>query len=203
MEQTRSENGSYQSNHAVLTKANETESVTDDIFSTLIPTVFANNILNSTYTESNNFWDFSRETSIYIYSTITVATIVFTLVRSFTFFTVCMRASIKLHDRMFASITNATMRFFNTNTSGRILNRFSKDMGAIDELLPAAMIDCLQIGLALIGIIVVVGVVNPWLMIPTLLIGIIFYFLRIFYLTTSRSVKRLEGVSKFTTAKQF
>lgn len=28
---------------------------------------------------------------------------------------------------------------------GRILNRFSKDMGAIDELLPAAMIDCLQV----------------------------------------------------------
>lgn len=28
---------------------------------------------------------------------------------------------------------------------GRILNRFSKDMGAIDEVLPAAMIDSLQV----------------------------------------------------------
>lgn len=37
------------------------------------------------------------------------------------------------------------MRFFNTNTSGRILNRFSKDMGAIDEFLPNAMIDCTQV----------------------------------------------------------
>lgn len=88
------------------------------------------------------------------------------------------------------------MRFFNTNTSGRILNRFSKDMGAIDELLPAAMMDCLQIGLALLGIVVVVAVVNPWLLLPTALIGVVFYLLRIFYLATSRSVKRLEGVSK-------
>lgn len=45
---------------------------------------------------------------------------------------------------MFQSISKAVMRFFNTNTSGRILNRFSKDMGAIDEFLPNAMIDCTQ-----------------------------------------------------------
>lgn len=153
---------------------------------------------NDTTTDSNdNFWEFSREVSIYIYSGITAATVIVTLLRSFTFFTVCMRASTRLHNNMFNSITRATMRFFNTNTSGRILNRFSKDMGAIDELLPAAMIDCLQIGLALLGIIIVVAVVNPWLMLPTLLIGLVFYLLRIFYLATSRSVKRLEGVSKY------
>ena len=107
-----------------------------------------------------------------------------------------MRASMRLHDRMFRSISRATMRFFNTNTSGRVLNRFSKDMGAIDELLPIALIDCVQIGLALLGIIVVVGTANPWLMIPTLVIGIIFYYLRVIYLATSRSVKRLEGITR-------
>lgn len=46
---------------------------------------------------------------------------------------------------MFQSISKAVMRFFNTNTSGRILNRFSKDMGAIDEFLPNAMLDCIQV----------------------------------------------------------
>lgn len=150
----------------------------------------ANRVLHS------DFWHFSRSTSIYIYSTIIVLLVVISLGRSLTFFTICMRASTKLHDNMFVSITRATMRFFNTNTAGRILNRFSKDMGAIDELLPAAMIDCLQIGLSLLGIIVVVALVNPWLMIPTSAIGVIFYLLRVFYLKTSRNIKRLEGVSK-------
>lgn len=28
---------------------------------------------------------------------------------------------------------------------GRILNRFSKDMGAIDEMLPVALMDCIQV----------------------------------------------------------
>lgn len=143
-----------------------------------------------------DFWHFSRETSIYIYSVIIAVLVIVSLTRSFTFFTICMRASTRLHDNMFNSITRATMRFFNTNPAGRILNRFSKDMGAIDELLPAAMIDCLQIGLSLLGIIIVVGIVNPLLMIPTSAIGVIFYLLRIFYLRTSRNIKRLEGVSK-------
>ncbi|KAK4880384.1 hypothetical protein RN001_008530 [Aquatica leii] len=141
-------------------------------------------------------FDLSTETSIYIYTGITIATVILTLSRSLTFFYACMKSSIQLHDNMFSSIINATMRFFNTNSSGRILNRFSKDMGAIDELLPSAMIDCVQIFLVLIGIIAVVGSVNPWLLIPTLVIAIVFYFLRIFYLSTSRCVKRLEGVTR-------
>ncbi|CAH0557608.1 unnamed protein product [Brassicogethes aeneus] len=145
---------------------------------------------------SEDFWHFSRETSIYIYSTIIVLLVVSSLVRSFTFFSICMRASTNLHDNMFSSITRATMRFFNTNSAGRILNRFSKDMGSIDELLTSALIDCLQIGLTLLGIIIVVAVVNPLLMIPTCLIGVVFYLLRIFYLRTSRNVKRLEGITR-------
>ncbi|XP_076291879.1 putative multidrug resistance-associated protein lethal(2)03659 isoform X2 [Lasioglossum baleicum] len=152
---------------------------------------------NSDGTLTDKFEDpNTRSIYIYVYSALTVLTIVVTLVRSFTFFSTCMNASVKLHDRMFRSISRATMRFFNTNTSGRVLNRFSKDMGAIDELLPSAMIDCIQIGLSLLGIIVVVAMANPWLLIPTVLIGIIFYYLRVFYLATSRSVKRLEGVTR-------
>lgn len=108
----------------------------------------------------------------------------------------CMKASVTLHDKMFISIIHGTMRFFNTNTSGRILNRFSKDMGSVDERLPLALVDCTQIGAALLAIIIVIGTVNPLLLIPTLIMGILFYFIRIFYLKTSRNIKRLEGVSK-------
>ncbi|XP_059486251.1 probable multidrug resistance-associated protein lethal(2)03659 [Neocloeon triangulifer] len=138
----------------------------------------------------------STENGIFIFTGLMVGVIVFSLGRTFLFFRVCMRASVNLHDSMFNSITRATMAFFNANPSGRVLNRFSKDMGAIDELLPTAMIDCLQIALALTGIIVVVAIVNVWLLLPTFVIAILFYFLRVIYLRTSRSVKRLEGVTR-------
>ncbi|XP_073944220.1 probable multidrug resistance-associated protein lethal(2)03659 [Choristoneura fumiferana] len=137
----------------------------------------------------------SRYECIYIYTGMVVALVVISLLRSFMFFSMAMRASTRLHNKMFSAITRAPMRFFHVNPSGRILNRFSKDMGAVDEVLPAALLDVLQIGLSLTGIVVVVAVVNYWLLLPTLLIGLVFYGLRIFYLASSRSIKRLEGLA--------
>lgn len=132
----------------------------------------------------------------YIFTVITVLTILVTVARSFLFFNLAMKASIRLHNSMFRGITRAAMYFFNTNPSGRILNRFSKDMGQVDEILPAVMMDVIQIFLALAGIVIVIAVVNPLFLIPTVVLGIIFYQLRTFYLKTSRDVKRMEAISK-------
>lgn len=74
-----------------------------------------------------------------------IALVVISLLRSFMFFSMAMRASTRLHNKMFASITRAPMRFFHLNPSGRILNRFAKDMGAVDEVLPSALLDVLQV----------------------------------------------------------
>lgn len=133
----------------------------------------------------------------YIFTVITVLTIVVTVARSFLFFNLAMKASIRLHNSMFRGISRAAMYFFNTNPSGRILNRFSKDMGQVDEILPAVMMDVIQIFLALGGIVIVIAIVNPLFLIPTLVLGIIFYQLRTFYLKTSRDVKRMEAISKY------
>lgn len=111
-------------------------------------------------------------------------------------FQLAMRASRNLHNLMFRGVTRARMYFFHTNPSGRILNRFSKDMGQVDEILPSVMIDVIQIFLQLSGIIVVIAVVNPWFAIPTIFIGIIFYYLRWYYLSASRNIKRVEATSK-------
>ncbi|KAF5283709.1 hypothetical protein FQR65_LT13744 [Abscondita terminalis] len=151
---------------------------------------------NNTFLNQNDSWFLSNESCIYIYSVTALALILVTLMKSFAFMTLCMNASTRLHDNMFNSIIHATMNFFYTNTSGRILNRFSKDMGTVDDLLPATIFDSVQIGLMVIGIIVVVGIVNYWLLIPTFLIVLATFALREFYLTSSRSIKRLEGITR-------
>lgn len=45
------------------------------------------------------------------------------------------------------------------------------------------------------AIIVLVAVVNYWLLFPTLVMAIIFYFLRHVYTNTARSIKRVEASS--------
>ena len=54
-----------------------------------------------------------------------------------------------------------------------------------------------QIGLRVLAITLVVGSVNPYLLLVSGFILFVFYMLRIVYLSTSRNVKRIEGVSKY------
>ncbi|KAK4878922.1 hypothetical protein RN001_007068 [Aquatica leii] len=138
----------------------------------------------------------SRNYFVYIYSGITVAIVVLTVLRNNMSYIVCMRSSINLHDSMFDSVVRATLQFFNENSSGRILNRFTKDMGAVDELLPTAIIITTQTVFSILGIIIVTCIVNPWLIIPSALILILSNYLKSFYLSASLSIKRLEGVTK-------
>ncbi|KAI5699855.1 hypothetical protein M8J75_009903 [Diaphorina citri] len=79
---------------------------------------------------------------------------------------------------------------------GRILNRFSKDMGAVDEVLPKAMLDAAQGVMQVSGALIVSLSVNPLFSIPVLILLYLFWRLSKAYLRTSKSLKYLEGVTR-------
>ncbi|XP_050359927.1 ATP-binding cassette sub-family C member 4-like [Nymphalis io] len=139
---------------------------------------------------------FDHSFYIYIWAIAILGCIILTTGRSLLFLWVCMRSSIKLHNQMFSNILSATMRFFDTNPSGRILNRFSKDMGVVDEMLPKMYLDSIQVFMVMFGILVMVAIVNPYMLLTTLFCGIIMYLWTIIYLTTAQAIKRIEGVSR-------
>ena len=138
----------------------------------------------------------STHTYLYIYTGIVTTLCVVTLIRSFAFYKYCMSCSSNLHNSMFNSIIHTNMQFFHTNPSGRIMNRFSKDMGSVDELLPKAMMDASQIVLMMAGSLLVAVSVNIYFLIPIVVMGSLFWFIRKIYLKTSKNVKRLEGITK-------
>ncbi|RZB39026.1 ABC tran, MMR HSR1 and/or AAA 21 domain containing protein [Asbolus verrucosus] len=105
-----------------------------------------------------------------------------------------MTASKNLHTKMFHALLEAPMRFFDTNPSGRVLNRFSKDMGAIDELLPRVLMDAIQILLVMSGILVMVIVANYYMIIAMVVVGTFFLKVRSWYVATAKDVKHLEGI---------
>ncbi|KAJ8983675.1 hypothetical protein NQ317_003463 [Molorchus minor] len=133
---------------------------------------------------------------ILIYSIILLVTVISTLIRSIYFFRYCMEASKKLHNVMLNKILYTSMRFFNMNPPGRILNRFSKDIGIVDEMLPLTILDTIQVALIVVFISLVNGSLYPWIFLPTLIILVIFYFLRVVFLATSRNIKRVEAVTR-------
>lgn len=133
---------------------------------------------------------------IYIFTVLTAGTILVTLSRTYLLFKMAMKASIGLHNAMYQGIIRAAMYFFRTNPVGRIMNRFSKDMGLVDEMLPTVMIEVIQIAMALIGVIVIVAMVNQWSLLLTAGMAVMFFYLRRIYLNTSRDLKRMDGITR-------
>ncbi|XP_063223831.1 ATP-binding cassette sub-family C member 4-like [Bacillus rossius redtenbacheri] len=139
---------------------------------------------------------FSTEVSLYIYGAFIAGSVLLTLLRSIFFFNVCMSSSVNLHNTMFSSILQGTMRFFDTNPSGRVLNRFSKDVGTIDEVLPTFILDTIQVFLVMSGILTMVAIVNYYLIIPMLCVAPLYYLMARVYMPTAQGIKRLEGTTR-------
>ncbi|XP_064568791.1 ATP-binding cassette sub-family C member 4 isoform X3 [Zonotrichia leucophrys gambelii] len=131
-----------------------------------------------------------------IYAGLTVATILFGIIRSLLVFQVLVNSGQNLHNKMFQSILKAPVLFFDRNPIGRILNRFSKDIGHLDDLLPLTFLDFVQTLLQICGVVAVAVAVIPWMLIPLIPLFILFIFLRRYFLDTSRDIKRLESTTR-------
>ncbi len=76
---------------------------------------------------------------------IAMCAFVFCILRSVSFYTFALFTTKALHERMLSSVTQTRIRFFDLNPIGRILNRFSKDVGNIDDVLPLTLYDLFQV----------------------------------------------------------
>ncbi|XP_054643013.1 ATP-binding cassette sub-family C member 4-like isoform X4 [Dunckerocampus dactyliophorus] len=80
-----------------------------------------------------------------VYAGLTATSVLFGFVRSLVFFNILVRSAQTLHNRMFDAILRTPVHFFEMNPIGRILNRFSKDIGYLDSLLPWTFVDFTQL----------------------------------------------------------
>ena len=131
-----------------------------------------------------------------VYGSLVGASFVFAAIRAYAFLLASLRCSERLHDRMVTAVLRAPLLFFDTNPVGRILNRLSKDVGCMDELLPKMFLISLQLVLFLLAATIVPAVANFWVLfiiIPLALMGV--YIVR-YYLQSSRELKRLESICR-------
>lgn len=140
---------------------------------------------------------------IWVYSIFVGTIMAISIVRAQVFFRSSLRASNSIHRTTLNRILRAPLSFFHTNPSGRILNRFSKDLGVVDEQLPQVFFDSLQAGMMVLGALVLLCVVVPVILpIFVPLIGI-FVIIQRRYLRTSRELKRFEAVTRSPLYQNF
>jgi len=141
---------------------------------------------------------FNQNTSfiLHIVLALGVSVVVLSFMRALICFALTVKASKRLHDSMTHAILRAKVEFFDINPSGRILNRFSADVGSNDDLLPTTLFDFLVCSFMVLGAIVTVVVALPliFIIIPPLL----WYFLatRRTFVTSSRELRRLDGLAR-------
>jgi len=133
---------------------------------------------------------------INVFVSVTVLAVVTACLRSILFYRSAMHATTELHANALQSLLKTHLGFFTANPHGRILNRFSGDLGNADELLSQSLHDVLDLGFIGLGTIVVVCISVPP-MIPGFAL-ICWYMLRLrrFVVKSMTELKRLDSISR-------
>ncbi|KAM6551932.1 hypothetical protein CsatB_001740 [Cannabis sativa] len=157
-----------------------------------------------------SFWtDQSKSTSykpgfyILIYALLSFGQVSVTLANSFWLIMSSLRAARRLHDTMLHAILRAPMVFFHTNPTGRIINRFAKDLGDVDRNVANLMNGFLGQVWQLLSTFVLIGIVSTislWAIMPLM---ILFYMAYLYYQSTAREVKRMDSITRSPVYAQF
>lgn len=103
------------------------------------------------------------------------------------------RARKRLHQQAIISLFHAPIIYFERTPIGRILNRFSADMGVIDKKLSTAFQRLTSFALLCGSAMIVNVIISPWFLIAAVPMCFAYFFLQRFYRTSARELQRLEG----------
>ncbi|XP_059938247.1 ATP-binding cassette sub-family C member 3 isoform X2 [Mesoplodon densirostris] len=107
-----------------------------------------------------------------------------------------VQAARLLHQALLHNKMRSPQSFFDTTPSGRILNRFSKDIYVIDEVLAPTILVLLNSFYNSISTLVVIVASTPLFAVVILPLAVLYLFVQRLYVATSRQLKRLESVSR-------
>ena len=140
--------------------------------------------------------DQKNKTFLSVFACLVGACFIFTIIRAYGFLLVSLKSAESLHDKMVVAILQAPVLFFDCNPLGRILNRFSNDIGCVDELLPKTFLAAMQMLLMILAQILITVATNVWLVFLVVPIFVVVVVLSNYYLKTARELKRLESISR-------
>ena len=113
---------------------------------------------------------------------------------SYFFYYSLLKSAENVHNKMTLTTIKTPVLFFDTNPTGRILNRLSKDVGCMDDVLPPVFLQTSIICLFSLCVVLVPAATNYWLFLALLPVISIFVYYARYYLKSSRELKRIEAI---------
>ncbi|KAF9368100.1 Canalicular multispecific organic anion transporter 1, partial [Podila verticillata] len=108
-----------------------------------------------------------------------------------------------LFNQLLTRIFRLPMSFFDTTPMGRIVNRFSSDIDAIDERLPEEFNNMFAFIGIIGGALFLIAYSTPAFLITVPFLGIVFYIIQDYFIKCSASLKRMYSVSKSPLYQHF
>ena len=131
-----------------------------------------------------------------VYFILALCTVALALWRTAFVFSELLKSCERLSNAMFDGVLFSPMAFFESNPSGRILNRFSKDQSVMDEKLPQATFDWIE-SVTTCSIVFVLGALsNLYLSIVFVPIMLLIVHYGKSFLASSRVLKRLDAMTR-------
>ncbi|KAL7989487.1 hypothetical protein Chor_012153, partial [Crotalus horridus] len=107
-----------------------------------------------------------------------------------------IKAARILHAGLLENKLHTPQTFYDTTPTGRIINRFSKDIYVIDEVIPPTILMFLGTFFNSVSTMIVIIASTPLFAVVIIPLAILYYFAQRFYVATSRQLKRLESISR-------
>uniref|UniRef100_A0A7M4FWW5 ABC-type glutathione-S-conjugate transporter n=1 Tax=Crocodylus porosus TaxID=8502 RepID=A0A7M4FWW5_CROPO len=105
-------------------------------------------------------------------------------------------ASRKLFRQLLENIARSPMMFFEQTSIGNLLNRFSKEMDAIDSVIPDKLKSLLGFLFNLLEIYIVIVLATPIAVVAIVPLTVLYAAFQNFYVATSCQLRRLEAASR-------
>ncbi|XP_008820849.1 multidrug resistance-associated protein 9 [Nannospalax galili] len=132
----------------------------------------------------------------WVYAASMVSVLAFGIIKGFTFTNVTLMASSSLHNRVFNKIVRSPMSFFDTTPTGRLMNRFSKDMDELDVRLPFHAENFLQQFFMVAFLLVILVAVFPVVLLVLVSLALVFFTLFCIFHRGVQELKQVENISR-------
>ncbi|KAI1772926.1 P-loop containing nucleoside triphosphate hydrolase protein [Hypoxylon cercidicola] len=155
------------------------------------------------YSATDNVPEVNVDYYLMVLALIGAAGAILALIRDLWLFFGSLTASWKLHSRLMSAVSRAKFKFFDVTPLGQLMNRFSKDLEAIDQEVAPVAIGVMSCTVGILITVVLIAAITPGFLVAGVFITGLYIVVGVFYLRASRDLKRLESVNRSPLFQQF
>ena len=152
--------------------------------------IFANNT-NTTRSEP-----MSKFYRLGIYSILGLTKSLIGFIANLTCIFMFIKATKILHNKLLYSVLRSDLKFFESTPNGRIINRFTKDIAATEDLIPYSVKSLVESVLSLISTVIIISSSTPFILFALVPVIVVYVLVQRYFIPSNRQLKRMQSASK-------